>query len=138
VTGRWKRIDFHPLNQTVFNGETMPNVLIGNHGPSQVAHDLMHFDQDVPGILGVKGHRFDVRIDFAPLLSPVGADGFRPTDKTAFERSGPLYLGSHESKCGINIAGVESRVGGTEQFGFWCRLVWHKRKWFSRGKASKF
>ncbi len=37
---------------------------------------------------GVEGHRFDVRIDFAPLLRPVGADGFRPTDKTAFERSG--------------------------------------------------
>jgi hypothetical protein len=73
VTGRWKRIDFHPLNQIVFNGETMPNVLIGNHGPSQVAHDLMHFDQDVPSILGVEGHRFDVRIDFAPLLRPVSA-----------------------------------------------------------------
>jgi hypothetical protein len=25
VTGRWKRIDFHPLNQTVFNGEKMPS-----------------------------------------------------------------------------------------------------------------
>ena len=107
----------------------MPNVLIGNHGPNQVAHDLMHFDQGVPGILRVEGHWFDMRIDLAPLLRPVGADFFRPMDKTAFERSGPLYLGSHESKCGVNIARVESRVGGTEQFGFWCRLVWHKRKW---------
>jgi hypothetical protein len=26
----------------------------------------------------------------------------------------------------VNVARVESRVGGTEQFGFWWGLVWHK------------
>lgn len=29
---------------------------------------LMHFDQDAPDTLGVKGDRLDVRVDLGPLL----------------------------------------------------------------------
>jgi hypothetical protein len=108
----------------------MPNVLIGQYRTRQVAHDLMHIDQNPTGILRVKGNWLHMRADFALLLRPVGADFFRPTDKTAFERSGPLHVGSHESKGGVDVSRVEGRVGGAEQFGFCCRLVWHKRRWF--------
>jgi hypothetical protein len=34
----------------------MPNMLVGQHGTRQVAHDLMHFDQDTPGILLVESN----------------------------------------------------------------------------------
>ena len=104
----------------------MPNGFIGQHGSRQIAHDLMHFDQDLPGVLLVESNRFHMRTNFAPLLCPVGADFFRSVDEAAFERPRPLHVGSHEGQGGINVARVESRVGGTEQFGFWCRLVWHK------------
>jgi len=125
--GRWKWTDFHPLNQTLLNGESMPHVLIGQNRSRQVAHDLMHVDQNAPGFLRVEGHWLHVRTNLAPLLRPVGADLFRSTDKTAFERSGPLHIGSHENKGSVDVSGVEGRVGCAEQLGFWCWLVWHKR-----------
>jgi AcrR family transcriptional regulator len=49
----------------------MRNGFIGQHGSRQVAHDLMHFDQDLPGVLLVESNRFDMRTNFAPLLCPV-------------------------------------------------------------------
>jgi hypothetical protein len=103
----------------------MPNVFIGQHGSHQVAHDLMHFHQDTPGILLVEGDRLHMGVDLAPLFSPVSADCFRPLDEAAFERSRPFYIGSHEDERSVNVPRVESRIGGAEQFGFWCRLVWH-------------
>jgi hypothetical protein len=84
--GRWKWTNFHSLNQAVFKGKSMAHVLIGKNCSRQVTHDLMHIDQNAPGLLRVKGNRFDVRIDLAPLLRPISANFFRPMDKTAFER----------------------------------------------------
>jgi hypothetical protein len=46
----------------------MVHALIGKNYSSQVAHDLMHIDQDVLGPLGVKSHRLHVWVDLAPLL----------------------------------------------------------------------
>ena len=108
----------------------MPNMLIGQHGTRRVAHDLMHFHQDTPGIFPVKSNRLHMRANFAPLLRPVGADFFPPVDETALERSGLLHVGSHEGKGSVDVARVESRVSGAQQFSFWYRLVWHKRHWF--------
>src|SRR6516162_7559959 len=88
----------------------------------------MHFHQDTPGILLVEGDRLHMGADLAPLFSPVSADCFRPVDEAAFESSRPLYIGSHEDERGVNVPRVESRIGGAEQFGFWCRLVWHKEE----------
>ena len=88
----------------------------------------MHIDQDLPSILWVKGNWLDVWIDLAPLLRPVSADFFRPTDKTAFERSRPSYVGSHEGEGSINVARVKGCIRCTEQLDFWCRLIWHKKE----------
>src|SRR5215471_1019200 len=88
----------------------------------------MHFHQDTPGILLVEGDRLHMGADLAPLFSPVSADCFRPLDEAAFESSRPLYIGSHEDERSVNVPRVESRISGAEQFGFWCRLVWHKEE----------
>jgi hypothetical protein len=109
--GRLKWTNFHPLNQTLLNGEPMPHVLIGQNRSCQVAHYLMHVDQNAPGFLRVEGHWLYVPINLAPLLHPVGADLFRSTDKTTFERSGPLHVGSHENKGSVDVSRVEGRVG---------------------------
>jgi hypothetical protein len=78
----------------------------------------MHQDQNAPALLQVKGNRLDVPIDLAPLLRPVSANFFRPTDKTAFERSRPNYVQSHEGKGSVNVSRVEGCVCRTEQFDF--------------------
>ena len=67
--GQWKWTDFHRLDQAARKGEPMAHVLIGKNCSSQVAHDLMHIDQDLLGPLGVKRHRLHVWVDLAPLLS---------------------------------------------------------------------
>ena len=95
----------------MLHGETVADVLIGKHGSSQIAHNLVHLHQDLPILLQVKGHRLDMATDLAPLLRPVSADCFRPTDKTAFERPRLMHVGRHEGKGGINITRVEGRVG---------------------------
>ena len=92
----------------------MAHVPIGNHGSSQVAHDLMHIDQNMPGILRVKRNRLDVRIDLTPLLRPVSANLFWSTDKTAFERFRPSHVRGHEGKGGVDVARVEGSVRGAE------------------------
>lgn len=94
----------------------MAHPLIGENGPSQVTHDLMHIDQNLPGILWVKSHRFHVRIDLAPLLRPVSANFSGPTDKTAFEGLRPSHVRSHEGEGCVDITRVEGRVRRTEQF----------------------
>lgn len=101
----------------------MTHVLIDKNCSSQVTHDLMHIDQNAPGLLQVKGNRLDVPIDLAPLLRPVSANFFRPTDKTAFERSRPNHLRSHEGKGSVNVSRVEGCVRRMEQFYFWCKLI---------------
>jgi hypothetical protein len=94
----------------MLNGETVSNVFIGKHGSDQIAHDLMHLDQDLPSILRVKGNRLDVGIDLAPLLRPVSADFFRSTDKTAFERLRLSHVRSHEGEGSIDVTHVEGRI----------------------------
>ena len=74
VTRRRERTDFHGLDQAVFDSETVANVFITKNGPVQVAHDLMHIDQDSPSTLWMEGNRLDVRVNLGPLLRPVSSD----------------------------------------------------------------
>ena len=92
----------------------MAYVLIGENCSSQVAHDLMHIDQNAPCFLWIKGDWINVRIDLAPLLRPISADFFRPTDKTAFESFRPSHVRSHEGEGSINVSRVEGLVSRTE------------------------
>ena len=97
----------------------MTNALIGKNVSSHVAHDLMHLDQDPPGVIRVKRQRLHIRVDLAPLLRPISADLVGSTDKTAFERSRPSHIRRHEGEGGINVPRVESSVGCAEQFDLW-------------------
>ena len=60
---RWEWTDLHDFNQAMIDGEAMTNMLISNHASSQVAHDLVHIDQNPPALLWVKGTRLHMRID---------------------------------------------------------------------------
>ncbi len=88
----------------------MTHLLVGKHGTRQITYHLMHPDQNAPGIFRVEGHRLHLRIDLAPLLRPVSADFFRPTDETAFEGSGPSNVGRHGREGSINVSRIESRI----------------------------
>ena len=89
----------------------MTDVHIGENGPGQVTHDLMHVDQNTPVTLPMEGNRLDTRIDLGPLLRPVGPDRLMTTDKTAFEGFRPRHVRSHRRKGGVNVPRVEGGIG---------------------------
>lgn len=101
----------------MLDGETMTDMLITNNGSSQVAHDLMHIDQNTPVIFQVKRSWLNVRVNLAPLLRPVSANFLRTTDKATFEGSWPRHIRSHDGKRCIDVSRVKSRVGCAQQFG---------------------
>ena len=121
--GRRKWTDFQRLDQAMRKSEPMAHVLIDDNRSSQVAHNLMHIDQDMLGPFRVKSHRLHVRVDLAPLLLPVSADLLMPTDKTTFERSRPSHVRCHEGEGGVNVPRVEIRVGSAEQFDLWRSMI---------------
>ncbi len=90
----------------------MAYVPIVYHLALKVAHNLVHIDEDMPLIVGVKGNRFDLRIDLGPLPGPVFPDGFLPFDKTSFKCFGPSHIQGHSGKSGVNVTGVEGSVRG--------------------------
>jgi hypothetical protein len=115
------------LYQAILDGETMTSVFVGNHGTGQVAHDLVHIDQDLRSTLGIEGNRLNLRVDLTPLFGPICADFIRSVDKTAFECPWPAYVGAHESESGANVARVESRIGRAQQLDCSCALICHER-----------
>ena len=105
----------------------MTNVLVGKHRTNQVANDLMHVDQNLRIILGIKGNRLNAWINLTPLFGPVCADFVRPTDKTALKRFRPSHIGSHEGEGSTNVTPVESRIRCAQQLDFLGRLICHER-----------
>ena len=92
---------------------------IGEQPSIQIANHLVYLHQNASIILPVERNRLHVRIDFAPLLRPVGRDRLLPLDKPSLERPRPSHIRSHQRKGGIDLPSIESRVGRTEQIGFW-------------------
>lgn len=103
--------DFHFRNQTVLEAEKVAGVFVGQHCSAQIAHDLMHIDQNAAVIFRIEVHWLDIRVDFGPLRCPVGADFFRATDKAALKCFRPSHVRSHGSESSVNIAGIEGFVG---------------------------
>lgn len=91
--------------------EAMTDVLISKHSSSQIVDDLMNLDQDASGIFRVEVNWLNMRIDLAPLLCPISADGLLALDKTALKGSRPSDLRSHEGKGRVNVSGVERLIG---------------------------
>ncbi len=118
VTGRRQRADFHGLDQAVSDGEAVPHVLVTQNGPVQVAHDLMHVDQDSAGPLGMEGNRLDMGINLDPLLRPVGSNCIMTTNEAPLKRPRPGHVRSHRGEGGLEVPRVERRVRGAKQLDF--------------------
>ena len=95
----------------MLNSEAMTNTLIGKDGSSHVTHDLMHLDQYLTRVLRMKRQRRHMRVNLAPLLSPVSADLLGSANITAFERSRPSYVRRHDVEGSVNVPRIESCIG---------------------------
>jgi len=116
--GQWKWTDFHRLDQAARKGEPMAYVLIGKNCSSQVAHDLMHFDDDFPLESFGELERLDVRIDHRPLACPVAAHSLATVDVAAVHSIGPDDVLVHRGEERLRVASVEPVVETFEKFDF--------------------
>jgi hypothetical protein len=126
MTRRRERTDFHGLDQAVFDGETVANVFITKNGPVQVAHDLMHIDQDSPSTLGMEGNRLDVRVNLGPLLGPVSSDIIMTVNDAPLKRPRPCHVRGHGGEGGVEVPRVKRSVRRAEQFDFRRRRIRHE------------
>lgn len=94
AVGCWRCTDFHSLDQAILHCEAMTDVLISKYGPSQIAYDQMNLDQDASCVFRVERNWLNMRVDLAPLLCPISADGLLALDKAALERSARLHRNS--------------------------------------------
>ena len=69
----------------------MTDVFVGKYSTRQVEHHLMHVNQNLRSIVGMKGKRLNVGVDLAPLFGPIRADFVSPTDTIAFKRFRPSH-----------------------------------------------
>src|SRR5262245_39101599 len=104
---------FHSLDQAILHCEAMTDALISKYGPSQIAYDQMNLDQDASCVFRVERNWLNMRVDLAPLLCPISADGLLALDKAPPERSRPGYIGTHKGKGCVGVSGVERRIGCT-------------------------
>jgi hypothetical protein len=106
------------LDQAVFDGETVANVFITKNGPVEVAHDLMHLDQDPPSTLWMEGNRLDVRVNLGPLLRPVSSDIMMTANDAPLKRPRPCYVRGHGGAGGIEVPRVKRSVRRAKQLDF--------------------
>jgi len=95
----------------------MTDMLVCDNGSTQVAHHLMHIDQDRPSIAFVKSHWFYLRVNLTPLRCPVSADFIRSHNKTSFKRSRPGHIKGHQRQGGVNVSRVEGCIRCAKTFG---------------------
>jgi hypothetical protein len=114
------------LDQAIFDGETVANVFITKNGPVQVAHDLMHIDQDSPSTFWMERNRLDVRVNLGPLLGPVSSDLIMTPNDAPLKRPRPGHVRGHGGEGGVEVPRVKRSVRRAEQFDFRRRRIWHE------------
>src|SRR5215469_6130453 len=112
--------DVHCQDQTVLQCVHVFDHSIEQDLAREVANYLVNSDNNPAGRVGSERLWFDVRVDHAPLASPVGADAVVPVDRAAFHAVRPHDVGSHGCECAVDIAGVKGGVCLLEQFDFRC------------------
>ncbi len=103
-----------PSHKSVFDPENVPNHLIGEKIPFEIAHHLMHFDDHFGVLPFRKRNWLDVRIDHCPLPRPVTAYSFAPVDMTPFHAICPTDIFVQGGKHRLYVASIEAIVDSSE------------------------
>jgi len=108
VTRRRELTDFHGLDQAVFDGESVADVFITKNDPVQVAHDLMHIDQDSASTLWMERNRLDLRVNLGPLLRPVSSHFMMTAYEAPLKRPRPCHVRRHFGEGGVEVSRVNA------------------------------
>ena len=77
-------LDVHSRDDIVFERVGVVDDLIGDEGSSEIANNLMNFDDGAPGVVMRKTDGVDSRIDCLKLARPICANVFTPQNAADF------------------------------------------------------
>src|SRR5688500_10182227 len=100
----------HPAHQLAIELIDVPDRAVVEDVALQIAHDLVYVDCRQAAWAFAEAHRFDMRIDHAPLAKPIGPHRFVPDFARAFHAVRPIHVRSHGAEDGVDITCVESGV----------------------------
>ena len=93
----------------------MLDQLIHENLSGHVPHDLMNIDHGAPDAIIAEAHRFDMWIKDLKLPRPVLANVRMSSLATALHGIGPVDIGLHQRKNGIDLTGVERAISLFQQ-----------------------
>jgi hypothetical protein len=99
-----------PTDQPVFDPKDVPDHLIDEEIPFEIAHYLMHLDDYFRFSAFRKRNRLDVRVDHRPLPRPVTAHAFAPVDMAPFHAVCPSDILVQGCEHRLNVACVEAII----------------------------
>lgn len=105
-----RRSDIKPPDQPVFEAKNVPDHLIGEEIPFEIAHHLVHLDDYFRFRAFGKRHRLDARVDHCPLPRPVAPYFFSPVDIAPLHTIRPNDIFVQGCKHRLHVASVEAIV----------------------------
>ena len=104
----------HPLDQSVTDAIGVMHNRINYHISFEIPDYPMDFDNESALIVGFNAQRVDMRVEGAPLSSPVCANRILSMEVTAFHSVCPLDGRMHARQHCVDAARVEVCVGRDE------------------------
>jgi hypothetical protein len=109
-------VNIHAYDQMIFDAIDVLDRLVEESFTREIVHDLVYIDHGVTGRVVANAGWLNVRVDDAPLVSPIGADRFVAVNASPVHAIRPVDRGMHQGENGIDIAPVERSVGSSDEF----------------------
>ena len=108
--------DIEALDQPIFDSEYVPNHFVRQQVATEVAHDLVNFDNDLPFVAGQELNGFNAWIDHRPLTCRITAHFIPPVNVAALHSICPDDVVVHCREYALHVAGVKPIVDAFEEF----------------------
>src|SRR2546426_10639587 len=102
-----KLADLHAPDEAALDEIDVLHHLVLDNMSGPISDDLMPVDHGAARRMRLDAHRLDVRIDHAPLTSPVVSNAAMAVDTPAFHPIRPLDISMHGGQRRVDVAGVE-------------------------------
>jgi hypothetical protein len=112
--------DFHIANEPVFYRIYVLDHPIEKSISTKIANYLMNSNHHSAGVVHVETHRFDVRVDHAPLPRPILSHSSPAMNCATFHAVGPLHVRLHGGQGAFEVPGVKVfvQLPQNHDFGF--------------------
>src|ERR1700722_12884057 len=85
----------HGCDKPAVHSEYVENLAVRKNIPLKALHELVHPYVNLASVFRAHCERFDMRIEFTPLSSPIGADLFFSDNSATLRSLGPAHVFGH-------------------------------------------